>query len=76
MIYRILVYIILGIPFAALAWLIISIVNLCRTKKENILKRKSYLKQIIISAIIIFIWCLAIFGFICSIAYSVSVNGM
>lgn len=76
MIYEILVFIILGIPVAALAWLIISIVNLCRTKKEDELNRKSYLKQIIISAIIIFVWVVAIFGFLTYIAYSISVNGM
>ena len=69
-------FIILAHPVASIIWMIISIIQFCRTNKENIKKRKTLKKQIIISAIIIVAWIAVIIGFLILIMYSITVNGM
>ena len=69
-------FIILLLPVLALIWLVISIIQFCRTNKGNVEKRKAFKKQIIISAIIIVVWIAVIFGFLFFIMYSIAVHGM
>lgn len=69
-------FIISALPVLALVWLIISIIRFCRTNKENIEKRKSLKKEIIISAIIIAAWIAIIGGFLFFLLHSIAVNGM
>ncbi len=68
--------IILALPVLALVWLISSIIQFCRTNKENTEKRKILKKQIIISAILIVAWFAIIGGFLLFIIYSIAVHGM
>jgi len=69
-------FLIFGLPIVALIWLISAIIQFCRTNKENIEKRKTLKKEIIICAIIIVAWIVIIGGFLLSIIYSISVYGM
>lgn len=69
-------YVIMALPVLALIWLVISIIMFCITNKEDIEKRKSWKKQIIISAAIIGAWFLIIGGFILLILSSIIVVGM
>jgi len=69
-------FLIFGLPIVALIWLISAIIQFCRTNKENIEKRKTLKKEIIICAIIIVAWIVIIGGFLFSIIYSISVYGM
>jgi heme/copper-type cytochrome/quinol oxidase subunit 2 len=64
------------LPVLAVIWLVVSIVKFCKTKKENAEERKSWKKQIIISASIIVAWIVILVGFCCLIMYSIMVNGM
>ncbi len=68
--------IIFGLPVLALIWLIVSIVQFCKTNKENADKRKALKKHIIISAVLIVAWIAIIFSFLVFIMYSITVNGM
>ena len=68
--------IILALPVLALVWLISSIIQFCRTNKENTEKRKILKKQIRISAILIVAWFAIIGGFLLFIIYSIAVHGM
>lgn len=67
---------ILALPVLALIWLVFSIIQFCRTNKENIEKRKALKKQIIISSVLIVAWIAIIGGFLFFIMYSIAVNGM
>ena len=64
------------LPVLAVIWLVVSIVKFCKKKKENAEERKSWKKQIIISASIIVAWIVILVGFCCLIMYSFMVNGM
>lgn len=68
--------IILALPVLALVWFISSIIQFCRTNKENTEKRKILKKQIRISAILIVAWFAIIGGFLLFIIYSIAVHGM
>lgn len=54
-------FIIMALPVFALIWLAISIIQFCRTNKEDVEKRRALKKQIKISSIIIAAW-VAIIG--------------
>ena len=69
-------FLIFGLPIVALIWLISAIIQFCRTNKENIEKRKTLKKEIIICAIIIVAWTVIIGGFIFLLMRSIAINGM
>lgn len=69
-------YIIMALPVFALIWLAISIIQFCRTNKEDVEKRRALKKQIKISSIIIAAWVAIIGGFLLLIMYSIAVYGM
>lgn len=69
-------YIIMARPVFALIWLAISIIQFCRTNKEDVEKRRALKKQIKISSIIIAAWVAIIGGFLLLIMYSIAVYGM
>ena len=68
--------ILLALPAIAVLTLVISIIQFCRTSKGDAARRKSLKKRIIISAIIILLWILAVGGFLFLIMYSIAVHGM
>ena len=68
-------FLIFGLPIVALIWQISAIIQVCRTNKENIEKRKALKKEIIICAIIIAAWIVIIGGFLFYTIYSISVYG-
>jgi len=69
-------FIIFALPVLALIWLVFSIIQFCRTNKENTEKRKAFKKQIVISAVLIAAWFAIIGGFIIFLIHSIAVNGM
>jgi len=69
-------YIIMALPVFALIWLAISIIQFCRTNKEDVEKRRALKKQIKISSIIIAAWVAIVGGFLLLIMYSIAVYGM
>ncbi len=69
-------FIIMALPVLALIWLAISIIQFCRTNKEDVEKRRALKKQIKISSIIIAAWVAIIGGFLLLIMYSIAVYGM
>ena len=69
-------FIIFSLPVLALIWLVFSIIQFCRTNKENTEKRKAFKKQIVISAVLIAAWLVIIGGFIIFLIHSIAVNGM
>lgn len=69
-------YIIMALPVFALIWLVISIIQFCRTNKEDVEKRRVLKKQIKISSIIIAAWVAIVGGFLLLIMYSIAVYGM
>jgi len=69
-------FIIMALPVFALIWLAISIIQFCRTNKEDVEKRRALKKQIKISSIIIAAWVAIIGGFLLLIMYSIAVYGM
>lgn len=69
-------FIIMALPVFALIWLAISIIQFCRTNKEDVEKRRALKKQIKISSIIIAAWVAIIGGFLLLLMYSIAVYGM
>lgn len=69
-------FIIMALPVLALIWLAISIIQFCRTNKEDVEKRRALKKQIKISSIIIAAWVAIIGGFLLLLMYSIAVYGM
>ena len=52
------------LPIITIVWFVYSIIQFCKTNKENIYKRKSLKKQIIVSGIINVAWIIIIVVFI------------
>ena len=69
-------FIILALPVLALIWMVSSIIQFCRTNKENTEKRKEIKKHIIISAVLIVAWIAIIGGFLLFIIFSIALGGM
>ena len=69
-------FIIFALPVLALIWLVFSIIQFCRTNKEDTEKRKAFRKQIVISTVLIAAWLAIIGGFIIFLIHSFAVNGM
>ena len=69
-------FIILALPVLALIWMVSSIIQFCRTNKENTEKRKKIKKHIIISAVLIVAWIAIIGGFLLFIIFSIALGGM
>ncbi|BDC94686.1 hypothetical protein TRBR_27830 [Treponema bryantii] len=52
------------LPIITIVWFVYSIIQFCKTNKENIYKRKSLKKQIIVSGIINVAWIIIIVVFL------------
>lgn len=52
------------LPIITIVWFVYSIIQFCKTNKENIYKRKSLKKQIIISGIINVAWIIIFIVFL------------